>query len=141
MTDPRGPRETQAARPCANTARASTDLPHPRRRERTCRCVEPAGFWLPVQPPASKRCPACQQVKPCTDFFIPQEVSPTAGTASGPPRGWRAAPRRSLRLLIAAHPEGGLACSTLIRAIASWATCRRPRVVAAVPRPSARSAR
>ena len=80
--------------------------------------VEPTGSCPPVQPPAAKRCPACQQVKPRSDF---------ATTPNGPSIYCRdcqravsrlASRRRqaALRLLIAAHPEEWAGLLGLVRA-------------------------
>jgi uncharacterized protein (DUF983 family) len=79
--------------------------------------VEPTGSCLPVQPPASKRCPACQQVKPYASFFT------TAGGLSSSCRhchqaASRLASRRraaAMRLLIAAHPEEWAGLLGLVR--------------------------
>jgi hypothetical protein len=80
--------------------------------------VEPTGSCPPVQPPASKRCLACQQVKPRIEFSITP-----AGLASYCRDCQRAASRlasrrraAAMRLLIAAHPEEwagllGLVCA------------------------------
>jgi hypothetical protein len=69
--------------------------------------VEPTGSCPPVQPLASKRCLACQQVKPRFEFTTPP------GGASSHCRDCRRAASRlanrrravAMRLLIAAHPE------------------------------------
>jgi hypothetical protein len=79
--------------------------------------VEPTGSYPPVQPPASKRCPACQQVKPCTHFAT------TPGGLSFCCRDCqravsRLASRRraaAMRLLIAAHPEEWAGLLGLVR--------------------------
>jgi hypothetical protein len=79
--------------------------------------VEPTGSCPPVQPPASKRCPACQHVRPLTDFA----TSP-AGVSSSCWDCQRAASRlasrrrqAAVRLLIAAHPEEWAGLLGLVR--------------------------
>jgi|GEM_PF-2799797 len=80
--------------------------------------VEPTGSCPPVQPLAPKRCPACQQVKPCTAFFT------TPGGLSSYCRDCQRAASRlasrrrlaAMRLLIAAHPEEWAGLVGLVRA-------------------------
>ena len=80
--------------------------------------VEPTDSWTPVQLRISNRCPACQQVKPCTDFAT------TPNGASSDFRDCqrvasRLASRRraaAMRLLIAAHPEEWAGLLGLVRA-------------------------
>ena len=80
--------------------------------------VEPTDFCPPVQPSASKRCPACQQVKPGSDVATTQ-----SGACSYCRDCQRAASRLSsrrraaaMRLLIAAHPEEWVGLLGLVRA-------------------------
>ena len=80
--------------------------------------VEPTGSWPQVQPPVSKRCPACDQVKPSTDFCITP-----AGLACNCRDCQRVASRlasrrraAAMRLLIAAHPEEWAGLLGLVRA-------------------------
>jgi hypothetical protein len=89
--------------------------------------VEPTGSCPPVQPSASKRCPACQQVKPGSD------VATTQSGASYCRDCQRAAARLSsrrraaaMRLLIAAHPEEWAGLLGLVRAHRQFGT-RQPR--------------
>jgi hypothetical protein len=80
--------------------------------------VEPTGSYPPVQPPAPKRCLACDQVKPCTAFFT------TPGGLSSYCRDCQRAASRlasrrrqaAMRLLIAAHPDEWAGLLGLVRA-------------------------
>jgi hypothetical protein len=101
--------------------------------------VEPTGSCPPVQPATSKRCPACQQVKPSTYFAT------TPGGLSRYCRDCQRAVSRlvsrrraaAMRLLIAAHPEEWAGLLGLVRAGPQVAT-GHPGEVAVVPEPSAR---
>ena len=80
--------------------------------------VEPTGSYPSVQPPASKRCPACQQVKPSTHFATTLGgLSFYCGDCQRAVS--RLASRRraaAMRLLIAAHPEEWAGLLGLVRA-------------------------
>jgi hypothetical protein len=79
--------------------------------------VEPTGSCLRVQPLASKCCPACKQVRHCTDF------STTPSGASSYCQDCQRATSRlasrrravAMRLLIAAHPEEWADLLSLVR--------------------------
>jgi hypothetical protein len=79
---------------------------------------EPTGSYPPVQPPASKRCPACDQVKPLADFSTSagglcsycQDCQRAASRLASRRR------RAAVRLLIAAHPEEWAGLLGLVRA-------------------------
>jgi hypothetical protein len=87
--------------------------------------VEPTGSYPAVQPPASKCCPACQQVKPCTHFFIPSGGGLSSNCRDCQRTASRLASRRraaAMRLLIAAHPEEWVGLLGLVRARSQVAT-------------------
>jgi hypothetical protein len=87
---------------------------------------EPTGLRAALQSSERKRCPACQQVKPCTDFAtIPK------GTACYCEACQRAASRlasrrrrAAMRLLIAAHPDEWAGLLGLVRAGRQLGTTR-----------------
>jgi hypothetical protein len=86
---------------------------------------EPTGLRAALQSSERKRCPACQQVKPCTDFATPK------GTASYCEACQRAASRlasrrrrAAMRLLIAAHPDEWAGLLGLVRAGRQLGTTR-----------------
>ena len=79
---------------------------------------EPTGLRPALQSPERKRCPACQQVKACTDF-----ATATNGASSYCQDCQRAVSRlasrrrrAAMRLLIAAHPEEWAGLLSLVRA-------------------------
>jgi hypothetical protein len=69
--------------------------------------IEPTGFCPPVQPPASKRCPACHQVRPLVDFPTTPAGCSSSCQACRRAAALLASRRRAaaVRLLIALHPE------------------------------------
>jgi len=88
--------------------------------------VEPTGSCLRVQPPASKYCPACKQVRPRTDFST--TLSGTSSYCKDCQRATsRLASRRraaAMRLLIAAHPEEWAGVLGLVRGLRRPAAAR-----------------
>lgn len=79
--------------------------------------VEPTGSYPPVQPPVSNRCPACQQVRPCTHLATtPEGLSCYCRDCQRAVS--RLASRRraaAMRLLIAANPEEWAGLLGLVR--------------------------
>jgi hypothetical protein len=87
---------------------------------------EPTGVDAALQSPQRKRCSACQQVKPCSDF------SAIAGDLSSSCRDCQRAAARlasrrraaAMRLLIAAHPEEWAGLLGLVRGRGQVAVAR-----------------
>ena len=71
---------------------------------------ERTGVRAALQSPEPKRCPACQLVKPRTDFTTPGGLSYCKDCQRAVSRLASRRRRAAMRLLIAAHPEewGGL---------------------------------
>jgi hypothetical protein len=72
---------------------------------------ERTGVGAALQSPECKRCPACQLVKPRTDFTTPSGLSSSCKDCQRAVARLASRRRRAaMRLLIAAHPEewGGL---------------------------------
>jgi hypothetical protein len=68
---------------------------------------EPTGLGAAFQSLDGKRCPACQQVKPCADFATTLGGRSSCCRACRRAAGRAASRRRAaaMRLLIALHPE------------------------------------
>jgi hypothetical protein len=60
--------------------------------------------------PSKKRCPACQQVKPVSEFYVT-----VGGRPSGYCKACQRAVSRTSRLLAAAHPEEWAAALRQVR--------------------------
>ena len=77
---------------------------------------EPTGLGAALQSPDRKRCPACQQIKPSTDFSaIPGGLSHYCRDCQR--AASRLASRRratAMRLLIALHPQEWAGLLTLV---------------------------
>ncbi len=100
---------------------------------------EPSGSRPPVQSATAKCCPACDQAKPLAALATTGHGRPASSRRDCQRAAARLASRRraaAMRLLIAAHPRNGLACSAWSAAGASPTPPAR-REVAGVPEPSA----
>jgi hypothetical protein len=87
---------------------------------------EPTGVRAALQPPERKHCPACQQVKPRSEFSATpggalcycRDCQRTASRLASRRR------RAAMRLLIAAHPEEWAGLLGMVRGRGQLATGR-----------------
>jgi hypothetical protein len=89
---------------------------------------EPSGSCSPVQQARSKRCLACEQVKPAADFATPAGRYTSCRDCQQ--AASRLASRRraaAMRLLIAAHPEEWAGLLGLVRGRSQLGTTRPKR--------------
>jgi hypothetical protein len=88
---------------------------------------EPTGLRAALQSSERKRCPACQQIKPCTDFATTPNGIASSHCQSCQRAASRLASRRrraAMRLLIAAHPEELAGLLGLVRSRRQLGTTR-----------------
>jgi hypothetical protein len=89
---------------------------------------EPSGFCSPVQQARSRRCSACEQVKPVADFATPAGRFSSCRDCQR--AGSQLASRRraaAMRLLIATHPEEWAGLLGLVRGHCQLGTNRPKR--------------